>query len=54
MVSTINDDPFSLEAMYQPYDFFARLRDWEPVHYNEQYEVWMVTRTLETLPVNLS
>jgi cytochrome P450 len=43
MVSTINDDPFSLEAMYQPYDFFARLRDWEPVHYNEQYEVWMVT-----------
>ena len=43
MVSTINDNPFSLEAMYQPYDFFARLREWEPVHYNEEYEVWMVT-----------
>ena len=43
MVSTINDNPFSVEAMYQPYEFFARLRDWEPVHYNEQYEVWMVT-----------
>jgi hypothetical protein len=38
MVSTINDDPFSLEAMYQPYDFFARLRDWEPVHYNELFK----------------
>ena len=43
MVSTINDNPFSLEAMYQPYDFYSRLREWEPVHYNEQYEVWMVT-----------
>ena len=43
MVSTINDNPFSLEAMYQPYEFFSRLREWEPVHYNEEYEVWMVS-----------
>ena len=43
MVSTINDNPFSLEAMYQPYEFFRRLREWEPVHYNEEYEVWMVS-----------
>ena len=43
MVSTINDNPFSLEAIYQPYDFFARLRDTEPVHYNEEFEVWMVS-----------
>ena len=43
MASTINDNPFSLEAIYQPYDFFARLRDTEPVHYNEEFEVWMVS-----------
>ena len=43
MVSTINDNPFSLEAIYQPYDFFARLRESEPVHYNEEFEVWMVS-----------
>ena len=43
MVSTINDNPFSLEAIYQPYDFFARLRDTQPVHYNEEFEVWMVS-----------
>ena len=43
MVSTFNDNPFSLEAMYKPYDFYNRLRDYQPVYYNEEFEVWMVT-----------
>ena len=43
MVSTINDNPFSMEAIYQPYDFYNRLREYQPVYYNEEFEVWMVT-----------
>ena len=43
MVSTINDNPFSMEAIYQPYDFYNRLREYQPVYYNEEFEVWMIT-----------
>ncbi len=43
MVSTINDNPFSMEAIYQPYDFYNRLREYQPVYYNEELEVWMIT-----------
>ena len=43
MVSTFNDNPFSLEAIYQPYDFYNRLREHQPVYYNEELEVWMIT-----------
>ena len=43
MVTTFNDNPFSLEAIYKPYDFYNRLRDHQPVYYNEEFEVWMIT-----------
>ena len=43
MVSTFNDNPFSLEAIYQPYEFYNRLRELQPVYYNEEFEVWMIT-----------
>jgi cytochrome P450 len=43
MVTTFNDNPFSPEAIYKPYDFYNRLREHEPVYYNEQFEVWMIT-----------
>ena len=43
MVSTFNDNPFSLEAIYKPYDFYNRLREHQPVYYNEEFEVWMIT-----------
>ena len=35
MVTTLNDNPFSPEAIYKPYDFYNRLREHQPVYYNE-------------------
>src|ERR687895_359141 len=44
MVSVINDDLFSLEVVSDPYTYFAHLREEDPVHWNERYELWVVTR----------
>lgn len=44
MVSVINDDLFSLEVVSDPYTYFAHLREEDPVHWNEKYELWVVTR----------
>ena len=44
MVTTISDDMFSPEAIVDPYTFFGRLREEDPAHWNEKYELWMITR----------
>jgi len=44
MVSTFNDNPFSLEAIYKPYDFYNRLREHQPVYYNEALDIWALSR----------
>jgi cytochrome P450 len=44
MVSVINDDLFSLEVVADPYTYFAHVREEDPVHWNEKYELWVVTR----------
>jgi cytochrome P450 len=44
MVSVINDDLFSLEVVSDPYTYFAHLREEDPVHWNEKYELWVVSR----------
>ena len=44
MVTTFNDDMFAPEVMKDPYGYYGRLRDKDPVHWNELYELWVVTR----------
>ena len=44
MVSTVTDDIFSGEALNDPYTYFGHLRDEDPVHWNELYELWLITR----------
>jgi cytochrome P450 len=44
MVTAINDDLFTPEIIADPYTYFNRLREEDPVHWNEKYEVWIVTR----------
>src|SRR5262249_54558129 len=39
----LSDDEFSAEAIADPYTFYGRLRDADPVHWNRQYELWDVT-----------
>ena len=44
MVSVINDNMFSEEVMHDPYRYYGHIRDEDPVHWNELYELWVVTR----------
>jgi cytochrome P450 len=44
MVSTINDDMFSAEVIQDPYQYYGQIRDQDPVHWNELYELWVITR----------
>ena len=44
MVTTFNDDMFTPEVMKDPYAYYGRLRDEDPVHWNELYELWVITR----------
>jgi len=44
MVTVINDNMFSEEVMHDPYHYYGRIRDEDPVHWNELYELWVVTR----------
>ena len=44
MNSALQDDMFTPEVLANPYDYYGRLRDEDPVHWNEKYELWVVTR----------
>ena len=44
MVTMIPDDMFTPEVMNDPYTYYGMLRDEDPVHWNELYELWLITR----------
>ena len=44
MDRTLQDDMFTPNVIADPYDYYGRLRDEDPVHWNEKYELWVVTR----------
>jgi cytochrome P450 len=44
MVTAIHDDLFTPEVIADPYTYFHQMRAEDPVHWNEKYEVWIVTR----------
>ncbi len=44
MVTVINDNMFTAEVMKDPYQYYGRIRDEDPVHWNELYELWVITR----------
>jgi len=37
MLNTIQDDMFSPDTIADPYAYYGRLRDEDPVHWNEPY-----------------
>ncbi|MXZ91180.1 MAG: cytochrome P450 [Chloroflexi bacterium] len=43
MPDAIHDDLFAPDAIRDPYGYFGALRDSAPVHWNEQYQIWVVT-----------
>jgi cytochrome P450 len=44
MVTPNKDDMFTQDVIADPYAYYGRLRDEDPVHWNEMYEVWVITR----------
>jgi len=38
------DDMFDPEVLADPYRYYGRLRDEDPVHWNARYELWVITR----------
>ena len=44
MVTAISDDLFAPGVIADPYPYFGQLREEDPVHWNEKYGVWILTR----------
>jgi cytochrome P450 len=40
----INEDMFTAEVIADPYTYYGRLREDDPVHWNRLYELWVITR----------
>ena len=43
-VVPVQDNLFAPDVVADPYAFYGRLRDIDPVHWNETYALWMITR----------
>jgi len=41
---TMHDDMFTDDVIADPYTYYGRLRDEDPVHWNDKYELWVITR----------
>ena len=44
MVTAIRDDMFTPDVIADPYGYYGRLRDEDPVHWNDTYALWVITR----------
>jgi cytochrome P450 len=44
MVTAVHDDMFTPDVIADPYAYYGRLRDEDPVHWNEAYALWVITR----------
>jgi len=40
----INEDMFTPDVIADPYTYYGRLREEDPVHWNEKYALWVITR----------
>jgi cytochrome P450 len=49
--SEINDDLLCAEAIDDPYTYFGRLRERDPVHWNPRWQGWVVTRHQDVVAV---
>ncbi len=44
MTTAIRDDMFTPDVLADPYTYYGRLRDEDPVHWNDTYALWVITR----------
>jgi cytochrome P450 len=43
MATAVRDDMFTPDVIADPYNYYGRLRDEDPVHWNETYALWVIT-----------
>ena len=43
-ITPVPDDMFAPDVIADPYAYYGRLRDADPIHWNETYALWVVTR----------
>ena len=44
MATAINDNLFTRDVVQNPYSYFDHVREADPVHWNKDYELWLITR----------
>ena len=44
MMTTVQDDMFTPDVIADPYAYYGRLRDEDPIHWNDNYALWVITR----------
>jgi cytochrome P450 len=44
MTTAIRDDMFTPDVIADPYTYYGRLRDEDPIHWNDTYALWVITR----------
>jgi cytochrome P450 len=44
MSAVVRDDMFTRDVIADPYAYYGRLRDEDPVHWNDTYGLWVITR----------
>jgi cytochrome P450 len=44
MATAVRDDMFTPDVIADPYSYYGRLRDEDPVHWNDTYALWVLTR----------
>jgi cytochrome P450 len=44
MTTAIRDDMFTPDVIANPYTYYGRLRDEDPIHWNDTYALWVITR----------
>ena len=44
MATVVQDDMFTPDVIADPYAYYGRLRDEDPVHWNDTYGLWVITR----------
>jgi cytochrome P450 len=50
--SDLDDDVFSPSAIRDPYTYYGRIRETDPVRWNERHRVWVVTRFNDVARIN--
>ncbi len=44
MATAISDELFTGDVIQDPYTYFDHVREEDPVHWNKEYELWLITR----------